>query len=78
MNSLVLMVAAIALLGSALVGGGFFVFSGLVMKAHARMRSSGGMATMQSINVTVINLSFLGAFIGTALLSRSLTAIRGS
>jgi len=58
-----------ALLGSALIGGVFFAFSSFVMKALARIPSSEGIAAMQSINVVVINPSFLGAFMGTAVLS---------
>ncbi len=69
MNSLVPLVGTIALLGSALVGGVFFAFSSFVMKALARVPSSEGIGAMQSINVDVINPSFLGAFMGTALLS---------
>jgi uncharacterized membrane protein len=69
MNSLFPLVGTIALLGSALVGGTFFAFSSFVMKALARVPSSEGIAAMQSINVVVINPSFLGVFIGTALLS---------
>ena len=69
MNSIVSLVGIIALLGSALVGGVFFAFSSFVMKALARVPSSQGIAAMQSINVVVINPSFLGAFLGTALLS---------
>lgn len=69
MNSLFSTVGTITLLGSALVGGVFFAFSSFVMKALARVPSSEGIAAMQAINVVVINRSFLGAFIGTALLS---------
>jgi uncharacterized membrane protein len=69
MNSLVPVIGAVALLGSALVGGVFFAFSSFVMKALARVPSPEGIAAMQSINVVVINPSFLGAFVGTALLS---------
>jgi len=58
-----------ALLGSALVAGVFFAFSSFVMKALARRPSAEGIAAMQSINVVVINRSFLGAFMGTAVLS---------
>ena len=39
------------------------------MKALARVPSSEGIAAMQSINVVVKNPSFLGAFMGTAVLS---------
>ena len=69
MNQLLAIVGTTALLGSALIGGVFFAFSSFVMKALARLPSSGGIAAMQSINVVVINPSFLGAFMGTAMLS---------
>ncbi len=69
MNALVPLVGITALLGSALVGGIFFAFSSFVMKALARVPSAEGIAAMQSINVVVINPSFLGAFMGTAVLS---------
>lgn len=69
MNSLMPIVGATAVLGSALVGGVFFAFSSFVMTALARVPSAEGIAVMQSINVVVINRSFLGTFIGTAMLS---------
>jgi len=69
MDQLILIAGAIALLGSALIGGVFFGFSSFVMKALARVPPSGGIAAMQSINVVVLNPLFLGAFIGTAVLS---------
>ncbi len=69
MTSLVPLTGTVLLLGSALVGGVFFAFSSFVMPALARVPSSEGIAVMQSINITVINFSFLGAFLGTALLS---------
>jgi uncharacterized membrane protein len=59
----------IALLGSALIGGIFFAFSNFVMKAFARMPPAEGIAAMQSINVVVLNPLFLGAFMGTAVIS---------
>ena len=59
----------LALLGSALVAGVFFAFSSFIMKALARVPSNEGIAAMQSINVVVINRSFLGAFMGTAAIS---------
>ena len=68
--SLVTTVAVVvALLGSALIGGVFFAFSSFVMKALARVPSPEGIAAMQSINVAVLNPSFLGAFMGTAAVS---------
>ncbi len=75
MSSLIPLVGTIALLGSALVGGVFFAFSSFVMKALAHLPSSEGIAAMQSINIAVINRSFLGAFLGTALLSLGVVAL---
>lgn len=69
MNDLMTALIVAALLGSALVGGIFFAFSSFVMKALARVPSSEGIRAMQSINVVVINPAFLGAFIGTAVIS---------
>ncbi len=69
MDQLIPVVGTTALLGSALVGGIFFAFSSFVMKALARVPSAEGITAMQSINVVVLNPSFLGAFIGTAVLS---------
>ena len=69
MNLVTLAAGVLALLGSALIGGVFFAFSSFIMKALARVPSSEGIAVMQSINVVVVNPSFIGAFMGTALLS---------
>ena len=60
-----------ALLGSALVGGIFFAFSSFVMKALTQVPSAGGIGAIQSINLVVINRSFLGVFFGTAVISLS-------
>lgn len=75
MNSLITFVVVVALLGSALIGGTFFAFSSFVIKALARVPSPAGIAAMQSINIVVINPSFLGAFLGTALLSLVITGL---
>jgi uncharacterized membrane protein len=61
--------AMVALLGSAIVAGVFFAFSSFVMGALARLPAAEGIAAMQSINVVVLNRSFLGAFVGTAVVS---------
>lgn len=55
-----------ALLGSGLIAGVFFAFSSFVMPALARLPPLPGILAMQSINVTVINRSFLGVLLGTA------------
>ena len=57
-----------ALLGSALIGGVFFTFSSFIMKALAKVPSAEGIAAMQSINVVVLNPSFLGVFMGTTVI----------
>ena len=54
-----------AALGCGLIAGVFFAFSTFVMKALARLPSGEGIAAMQSINVTVLNPWFMGAFFGT-------------
>ncbi|WP_044988308.1 DUF1772 domain-containing protein [Sorangium cellulosum] len=53
-------------LGCGLIAGVFFAFSSFVMPALARLPPAEGMAAMQSINVVVLNRSFLGVFVGTA------------
>lgn len=58
-----------ALTGCMLIGGIFFAFSSFIMKALSRLPSSEGMAAMQSINVVVLNPLFLGAFMGTTVVS---------
>ena len=75
MYKLIILAGIAALLGSAVIGGVFFAFSSFVMKALARLPSPQGIAAMQSINVVVINRSFLGTFFGTALLSIGLAVL---
>jgi uncharacterized membrane protein len=65
-NQLTTALAIAALLGSSVIGGVFFAFSSFIMKSLARLPSSEGIAAMQSINVVVLNRSFLGTFMGTA------------
>ncbi len=69
MDQFIPVVGTMALLGSALVGGIFFAFSSFVMKALARVPSAEGISAMQSINVVVLNPSFLGPYVGTAVVS---------
>ena len=57
----------LAALGCGLIGGFFFAFSFLVMKALAQQPPGAGMATMQTINVVVFNPWFGGAFTITAI-----------
>lgn len=54
-------------LGCGLVAGVFFAFSTSVMQALGQQPPAQGIATMQAINVTVINPWFMGALFGTGL-----------
>ena len=56
----------VSALGCGLVAGILYAFSTSVMKALARLPAAQGIAAMQSINITVINPLFMGAFFGTA------------
>lgn len=58
-----------ALLGSSIIGGGLFVFSSFIMQSLSRLAPADGIAAMQSINIVVINRSFIGTFLATAALS---------
>jgi len=69
MSTLTTAVGIMALLGSAISGGVFFAFFSFVMGALAPVPPSQGIGAMQSSNVVVLNRSFLGIFMGTALLS---------
>jgi uncharacterized membrane protein len=57
----------LAVLGCGLIAGVFFAFSTFVMNALAQQPAAQGIATMQSINITVINPWFMGVFLGTAI-----------
>ncbi|RUW34279.1 MULTISPECIES: DUF1772 domain-containing protein [unclassified Mesorhizobium] len=64
----------IAAIGSGVVGGVFFAFSNFVMPAFARLPAAGGIAAMNSINVTVITPTFMTALFGTGLICLALIA----
>ena len=67
-RSLLLILTFLAALGTGSVGGVFFAFSSFVMKALSRLPPAQGIAAMQSINLSVINLSFAIQLFGTAAL----------
>ncbi|MEO0688140.1 MAG: anthrone oxygenase family protein [Cyanobacteria bacterium J06649_11] len=52
-------------IGTGVSGGIFYAFSTFVMKALGQQPPTGGIATMQSINITVINPLFMLVFLGT-------------
>jgi uncharacterized membrane protein len=57
----------IAALGSGVVAGVVFAFSSFVMPGLARVPAAGGIAAMNSINVTAVTPMFMTALFGTAL-----------
>jgi uncharacterized membrane protein len=59
-------VALLALVGSGLIAGAFFIFSVCVMRTLGGLPPAQGIAAMQSINVVIINPWFLSVFLGTA------------
>lgn len=68
MSEVLALASCVALLGVAVVGGVFFAFSSFVMGALARVPEAEGMRAMQAINVVVINRSFMGSFMGSAVI----------
>jgi len=79
MSSLLVTLTVLGALGSTLVAGVFYAFSGFVMPALARMPAAQGMAAMQSINITAVRAPLMLAMFGTALVSVVLIvfAVRG-
>jgi len=65
LDSLLFGLKLISVIGCGLVAGIFFAFSTFVMKALAQQPAAPGIATMQAINITVINPLFMTAFFGT-------------
>jgi uncharacterized membrane protein len=76
MDTLMTVLVLLCALGSGAIGGVFFAFSNFVMPALARLAPGEGIRAMQAINVTVLNRLFLGAFMGTGVLS--LVAVVGA
>ncbi len=66
MTELLSMLTVVAVVGSGLVAGIFFAFSTFVMRALGRRPQHEGIASMQAINVTVLNPWFFAVFFGTA------------
>ena len=66
--------AFVAAIGCGLVAGIFFAFSSFVMPALGRIPPEQGINAMQSINIVVLNASFLSLFVGTGILCLGLLA----
>ncbi len=67
-SSVIFVITLLTALGCGLIAGVFFGFSSFIMTALGRVQPSQGIASMQSINIVVINPVFLGVFLGTAIL----------
>ena len=65
----------LAIIGTGLIAGTFFIFSVAIMSAFRRLPANEGLAAMQSINVVIQNPIFLGVFMGTALISLALAGM---
>jgi uncharacterized membrane protein len=72
MNTLLFAITFLALAGSALMAGLFFVFSNTIMAALGRLPPPTGIAAMQSINATILNPVFFLVFFGTSVLCAGL------
>ncbi len=73
-DRIVQIVTFAAALGAGIMGGLFFIFSNTIMASFGKLPPAQGIAAMNSINVTILNGTFLSIFMGTALLSVALIA----
>lgn len=72
MQEIQFLLTILAALGSGLMAGTFFAFSVFVMGALGRLPDEQGIAAMNEINVVVLNVVFLGVFLGTAVVCAAL------
>jgi uncharacterized membrane protein len=75
MGTLLIAATFLALAGSALMAGLFFIFSNTIMTALGKLPPPAGIAGMQSINVTILNPGFFLVFFGTSVLSAMLIVV---
>lgn len=69
MERIAQIVTLMAALGAGIMGGLFFIFSNTIMAAFGKLAPANGIAAMNSINVTILNGTFLTIFMSTAVLS---------
>ncbi|MBO0851041.1 MAG: DUF1772 domain-containing protein [Pseudonocardia sp.] len=79
MGSVALVLTVLGVLGTGVVAGVFYAFSGFVMPALERMPPAQGITAMQSINVTAVRPALMTAMFGTAAVCVALIvcAVRG-
>jgi uncharacterized membrane protein len=75
MSNWLFILTLLAALGSGMMTGLFFAFSTSIMQALAKRPAPVGIATMQSINETILNPIFFLLFFGTAVLSLILVVL---
>lgn len=75
MATIVFVLTFASALGAALMGGFFYAFSGLVMPSLSRRPPPEAIASMQTINVVVLNPLFFVLFFGPAALGVALSAL---
>lgn len=63
----------LAIFGSSMMAGLYFVFSNFALRAFHSITASAGIAAMQAINVKIVNPLFLLLFLGTPILCLLLT-----
>ena len=70
----VIMGGSIGAIGSGIMAGVYFAFSGFVMRSLGALPHAEGIAAMQSINRVILSSSFMPFFFGTTILSLGLGA----
>lgn len=75
MMTLTYILTLLAIGGTGLIAGTFFVFSVAIMRAFDELDDQNAAAAMRSINRVIQNPIFLGVFMGTALVSIVLVVI---
>lgn len=68
-SSLVTSLLWIAALGSGLMAGVYFAFSGFIMKAFGKIELAQSIAAMNAINETILRSSFMPVFFGSSIIS---------
>ena len=75
MDGLVATLTVLAVLGSGLMAGVFFAFDTAVMPALRRQPKASATATMNTVNVVIVNPVFLLVFMGTTLVCAALVVL---
>lgn len=68
-STLVTVLLWITALGSGLMAGVYFSFSGFIMKSFGNIESAHSVAAMNSINKTILHSWFMPLFFGTSIVS---------